>query len=97
MYAVSVRYAWVRSALSSDFCIRASTLLFRPRQDASKAGAAERQQSRASSSRKAYGSESSAGGDGERVVFLTTPCTTLEAFVETKVRHERNSHKCSVF
>lgn len=24
-------------------------------------------------------------GPGERVVFLTTPCITLEAFVETKV------------
>lgn len=24
-------------------------------------------------------------GQGERVVFLTTPCITLEAFVETKV------------
>ena len=31
------------------------------------------------------GETSSSSGQGERVVFLTTPCITLEAFVETKV------------
>lgn len=51
-------------------------------QEASKAGPMERQ----SRSLPWQAGETSAG-QGERMVFLTTPCITLEAFVETKVRN----------
>ncbi|CAN0288286.1 unnamed protein product [Ectocarpus sp. 12 AP-2014] len=52
--------------------------------DASHAGPVERQ-SRA----LPWQSGETSAGEGERVVFLTTPCTTLEAFVDTKVEFLR--------
>ncbi|CBJ30531.1 conserved unknown protein [Ectocarpus siliculosus] len=52
--------------------------------EASRAGPAERQ-SRA----LPWQSGETSAGEGERVVFLTTPCTTLEAFVDTKVEFLR--------
>ncbi|CAM9858227.1 unnamed protein product [Ectocarpus fasciculatus] len=52
--------------------------------DASRAGPKERQ-----SRSLPWQSGETSAGEGERVVFLTTPCTTLEAFVDTKVEFLR--------
>ncbi|CAB1118694.1 unnamed protein product [Ectocarpus sp. CCAP 1310/34] len=52
--------------------------------DASPAGPVERQ-----SRTLPWQSGETSAEEGERVVFLTTPCTTLEAFVDTKVEFLR--------